>query len=50
MDRLALLEKILNLGNVLGAKFQLLATNFIYTHLHDEPLVYVGLETLRDWV
>ena len=44
------------LGNVLfGAEFQLLATNFIYTHLHDGAIsVYmhalVGLETLRDWV
>ena len=44
------------LGNVrFGAEFRLLATNFIYTHLHDGAIsVYmhalVGLETLRDWV
>ena len=44
------------LGNVLvGAKFRLLATNFICTHLHDEAIsvcmhAFVRLETLRNEV
>ena len=49
-------EKSWTLGNVLfGAEFQLLAINFIYTHLHDRAIsvcvhALVGLETLRDRV
>ena len=56
LDSLVFLEKILNLGNVnLGGEFRLLATNFIYTHLHDEAIsvcmhALVGLKTLRVWV
>ena len=39
LDSLVFLEKILNLGNVnLGGEFWLLATNFIYTHLHDKAI------------
>ena len=44
------------LGNILlGIEFQLFATNFFCTHLHDGAIsvcmhALVGLETLRDWV
>ena len=44
------------LGNVLfGVEFQLLATNFFHTYLHDGAIgvcmhALVGSETLRDWV
>ena len=56
LDSLAFSEKILNLGNVfLDMEFQLLATNFICTYLHDEAIsvcmhALVQLETLKDWV
>ena len=53
LDGFAFSKKILNFGNVLlGKEFWLLATNFIYTHLHDRAInvcmhALVGLETLR---
>jgi len=53
LESLDFSEKILNLGNVLGVEFRLLATNFICTHLHDGAIsvcmhALVGLETLGD--
>ena len=56
LESLTILGKILNSWQCLPwAKFRLLATNFICTHLHDGAIsvcihALLGLETLRDSV